>query len=246
MRAEKPGGVLPEHMKRAAVSEQGIFLVIFGIIVTLGILVLLPIFNILFGGGGTAHTATTSLDTLSQQVYIVLNDPAQFSAVRNHPLFIEVNGYIIVAFNEGDDTVRSGCYDEAVRRPVSCPKAAACLCVYKDANGRDFTAGDDPPLSCKSFPRQVTFVAPANNLEEGGDPTKKWNMGVSLGAPSITDPNHENLLLYGECDAMEWGWQKTYVEKYPLGAKSQIYISREWRYTQERFETFSKQFQPSV
>lgn len=233
-------------MKRAAVSEQGIFLVIFGIIVTLGIIVLLPIFNILFGGGGTAHTATTSLESLSQQVYVVLNNQAPFAAVRNHPLFIESNGYIIVAFNEGDDAVRSGCYAETVRRPVSCPKAASCLCVYKDANGRDFTAGDKPPLACKSFPRQVTFVGPADGLEQGGDPAKKWNMGVSLGAPSITDPNHENLLLYGECDKMEWGQQKTYVEKFQSGTQSQIFIARESPHTQERFEELPKRFRPPV
>ncbi len=247
-------------MNKRAITEHGVLLVIYGIIVAIAILVVLPVVDrVLFGGGGETRTAETSLESLSQAVRFVVADKAQVVGIRNYPLYIQPNAFIIVAFNSKDDKVKSGCYDETARRPVACIAGRSCLCLYEDTNGKDFDddyGGPASPIKCELFPNNVVFIAPAGLVEEGGDPVKQWNFGVvRTGAPSIEEISrdlgpmqkympeaygYENLLLYGQCDAMTWKMQNVYVEKFEDKGIAYVYIARESPKTEERFEALKR------
>jgi len=249
--------------KRAGISEHAILNVIAGIIVVMGIAIIWPIVGRIIGGGGEQRTAEVGLDSLHQRVLEVLANPAPFAAVRNHPLFIQENAYMIVAFNADDDVVQSGCYVETATRPAACLPDKSCLCLYPDTAGQDFDddggfGAANKPVLCKFLPPEVVFVAPWDGLEELGikkamgtsDSVKGWNMGVSMGAPSIKATGikeHENFLLYGQCSDTVWNKQETYIEKVikPDGT-IQVFIARESPHTQERFEKLPKQVAPPL
>lgn len=247
-------------MNKRAITEHGVLLVIYGIIVAIAILVVLPVVDrVLFGGGGETRTAETALESLSQAVRIISADKAQVVGIRHYPLFIQPNAFIIVAFNAKDDKVKSGCYDETVRRPAACLAGKSCLCLYEDTNGKDFDddyGGPASPIKCTLFPDNLVFIAPAGWVEEGGDIVKQWNFGVvRTGAPSIEEISkdrgpmqkylpsaygYENLLLYGQCDGMTWKKQDVYVEKFEDRGIAYIYIARESTYTETRFEALKR------
>ncbi len=235
-------------MNTRAITEQGMWTIIFGIIVALVIIPVMMLFGRVFGPGGEAGTATAGLDSLHVRILEVYSDRMPFAVARNHPLFLQAGEFAMVAFNADDDSVQSGCEDETARRPALCLKDRACLCLYEDGGGDDFDddiIGPEDPIECRMLPPDIVFVGAGDRLEEGGDSAKKWNMGVSIGAPSVKTlgiKEHENLLLYGECGDMVWNKQNVYIEKYPREGFSQFFVARESSHTQQRFETFSKQF----
>lgn len=250
-------------MNKRAITEVGILTIIFGILVVMAILTTMPVlYRVLFGAAGEYRTAQVNLESLHIAVLQVLAAEGKFAAIRNFPLFIQENGFIIVAFNAEDDYIKSECYDERATRPVACLPDQACLCLYTDTAVQDFDddMGENPPKQCTLLPKNVVFVAPwdgddkpEKSLDGLGittptgrsDSEKGWNMGVSKGAPSIKREAHENLLLYGQCSDTIWNEQQTYIEKFQRDdGMLQIFIARESNYTRGRHKTFSKQFPP--
>lgn len=247
--------------KRAAVSEHAILNIIMGIIVAIGLVIIFSLlFRAFFGGGGEYRTAEVNLNSLSQATKQLIVSPNKFEAIRNYPLFVQENGFIIVAFNSDDDVIKSGCYSEEATRPQQCLKGMSCLCLYEDVNlvyDFDSHITANPPQACAQLPDNVVFIAPDNALEEGGDADKKWNFGVSNGAPSVLTANsvpelqanlpqsysYENLLIYGQCDNMVWNSQKVYIEKFEgRDGKIYVYIARESPITEMRYLALKKAF----
>ena len=249
--------------KRAGISEHGILNIIFAVIVVIALFVTMPVIYrvIMGGGGGTARTASVALDSLSQGVFKLAADQSTFLAIRNYPLFIQPDAYIIVAFNSNDDKVKSYCENEDASRPKECLPGKACLCLYLESNGHDFDGGiwkGPPPIKCDIFPENIVFTAPLSTFEEGGDIVQGWNFGWFTGTPSIEELNtlgggpmqaylpmpysYENLMLFGDCGA-SWNNQKVYIEKFANAGTIYVYISRESKYTQARFDALAKQFQ---
>lgn len=76
-------------------------------------------------------------------------------------------GYILVGFNYKDSSVQiKTCKDEPLlesRKKISGLCDKACLCIYKDTVGDDFDEnydGPPVPLKCKSFDKNIVFLAP--------------------------------------------------------------------------------------
>jgi hypothetical protein len=241
-------------MNNRAISEYGLLTIIMGVIAAIAILATLPIVSrTIFGSGGEARTAEVALDALSQAVYRLNAEPSHFVAIRNFPLFIQSNGYMIVSFNSGDDQMRSDCYDETVTRPKECLPANSCLCLYEDTAGKDFDSDitTNPPIRCTIFPQNTIFLGS----------TDEWNFGRKSGIKSIDGVNspgselhqsyqprtdaYENLLLYGQCDNTVWNNQKTYIEKISIKGMNYFYIARETAETQQRFGDLSKKYMVS-
>jgi len=260
-------------MNTRAVSDTLFLTLIFAVIV--GILIAFTfttLGRLLFAGGGELRTAQVNLQSLDQVVLTLIAMPEQFVPVRNYPLFVQENAFIIAGFAAEDEVGWSWCDGlwggERISRPDACPQNKACLCLYEDGQGSDFdsdiAAGSPAPKSCQILPNNVVFLAPENRVDApGGDAAHAWNWGGSAeyastsvqrvnnagGGPMqrfLPEPySYENLVVYGECGSMAWNKQNAYIEKFAGDGNVYIYLAKESDKTQKRFEALRRAF-PAV
>ncbi len=256
-------------MNKRAISEQGIFVIIFLVIIAVLIPLTFSVINrALFGRGGEYRTAEASLDSLGEAVLVAVQEPQQVAFVRNFPLFVQDDEYIIVAFNSDDSKTWSWCDGlwggEWITKPAACLPGKSCLCLYEDVagiGGSDFdsyTWGTNPPQKCRLFPNNVVFLAPADSIDApGADPVYRWNWGDSKdrsaesifkananGGPMqqyVPQSSYENIVIYGQCKKTVWNKQNVYIEKFAADTGLiYVFIARESPYTQQRFEMLNK------
>ncbi len=256
-------------MNKRAISEQGILVIIFLVIIAVLIPLTFSVVNrMIFGKGGEARTAETGLESLGQAVYAVTKEVPQVVVIRNFPLFVQENAYIIVAFNADDTQAWSWCDGlwggEWITRPAACLPGKSCLCLYKDLagiGGSDFDSymlGSNPPQKCQLFTGNIVFLGPDDSIDDGGaDPVYKWNWGNSgrdwyvesvLKANDanpmqqyVPQSKYENIVIYGQCGGTVWNKQNVYVEKFAaFGGPIYVFIAKESPYTQQRFEMLNK------
>lgn len=295
-------------MNKKAITEQILMNLIMLAIVVVLIAVTGTIVGRLLGGkAGESGSAMTNLDSLALTIRELVLRPARFDVVRDYPLAVQSNRFILVAFNPGDSRVHSTCWDEdeldniyvigswlsGPSRPEgSCGMDKACLCTYPDVIGdlgddiqpdfsdapsRELLAkGFTVPAACQEFPGNFFFYAPANSYDaEGGDTSSEknaWNFGGIIGTDGNYNPSgaesirklneelgggpfqrfmaapfkYENLLVYGECEKMDWGEQPVYIEHYFDGKTHWIYISKEGIWTRQRYGVLNNALSTSV
>ncbi len=84
---------------------------------------------------------------------------------------------------------------------------------------------------------------PIPQLPQGYSQIATWQDGWNFGVP-VSSPNHpllkqpydyENLVLYGSCEVTTWNVQRTYIEKFTIGDKKYMFISRHSEFTEKRY-----------
>lgn len=127
-----------------------------------------------------------SFDLLGERIDSLIEDE---NYANTNLLYFLDPYYILVGFNFKDPSIQMETCKKGIifedseslvesRRIISSLCDQACLCVYKNTLGKDFDKdrkGPQMPLKCKSFDKNIVFLAPSNqenfcSVEIGWDP----------------------------------------------------------------------------
>lgn len=153
-----------------------------------------------------------SFDILGQKIDDLIKDKNYAST--DFLYFID-KSYILVGFNYKDTSVQIKTCDGTFFKGESLSQSrkalgslceGACMCIYKNTPGNNFDKDLQIPLKCKTFDKNVVFLAPAEqknvfcSIESGWHP-QVYSDYYPLG-------NYLFLIMYGS------NTQDIYIDKY--------------------------------
>jgi len=269
--------LLMKHNKKKASIEfswKELIGLVIALILVIGIVELwLNLYGSTLNNNGNMDSA--SFYSLGFQIDEMLEDTQHsFLTEEGFPLYLSSDDpeYILVGFdsNRGaQEGTEFSIHNSGERIPnpeiyPSCGIDSACLCLYKNHNGKDFDDDDEGPLDCYEFEEDNIYFSGADGWDDyvgnGNDAKNGVNdahtrsdiSNLFTFDPSLTDLAYEYLLIYSKGDKSgcklpdehnldicveeydEFGVRPLYIEKFVDGYKTHILIATQEGKIQER------------
>ncbi|MDP3766229.1 MAG: hypothetical protein Q8R04_06985 [Nanoarchaeota archaeon] len=171
------------------------------------ILIILLKLSGIFLSGKDYESTIKSFNLLGGKIDDLVKDRNYVNA--NLLYFLDKN-YILVGYNYKDPSIQmQSCNNEMLtesRKKIRGICDKACLCIYKDNTLSNDFDGDIVPLQCKSFDKNIVFLAPSNqqsfcSVQTGWNPNAYPNYYQA-------DQKYKFLILYG------FNTKEIYIDKY--------------------------------